>query len=524
MIKKCYYLIAAVVILIAAGCRTTPSHVLSASTTSLIFENAGVDSLDFEVSSDIVWTISGQHKYDWINVSPVQGKGKGIVVTVSVKANPGNIDRNGELTITATDVPAITVGIRQYAAKSISQKAIAGVTPPAADATPVSVITATDQYSGTVTWEPNDVKFTAGILYTATITLKPEAGFTFNGVPENFFTVSGATPPVTNAADGNVIKAVFPPIADGSINYPFLVNNENDLQKVGKGNNGWGLNKHYRQTANINMAGVTGWVPIGNAKTNFTGSYDGGGYTVSNLNIYTLTETEQGIFGYINATGIVRNMAVKNVIYNSAKENVGGIAGINFGTIENCYVTGEISGKSNIGGVSGINFGSVKNCYTTCNVNCNDTDIGGIVGTNGGTTEYCYTTGQVLTASAGGGIVGSNANLTSHCVALNSRVATSYNDENRVGRISGYNHGNLSSNYASVNMTITANGVNVTVTPNTSETHGGNILPNFYNGSDSGTWWNVTMGFSSDNWDFAANRLPYLKTTTKEAFKEGQGN
>ncbi len=91
----------------------------------------------------------------------------------------------------------------------VSIAAIEGVTAPERGASPVSVITETEQYTGTVTWNPADHPFAAGTVYTATITLTPKAGYTLSGVAVNFFTVAGAAS-VSNAADSGVITAVFP--------------------------------------------------------------------------------------------------------------------------------------------------------------------------------------------------------------------------------------------------------------------------------------------------------------------------
>ena len=94
-------------------------------------------------------------------------------------------------------------------AATISTAAIAGVTAPVTGATPVTTITATDQYTGTVTWAPTSSPFAGGTVYTATITLTPKAGYTLTGVAENFFTVAGTTSD-TNPAGSGVVTAVFP--------------------------------------------------------------------------------------------------------------------------------------------------------------------------------------------------------------------------------------------------------------------------------------------------------------------------
>jgi len=95
------------------------------------------------------------------------------------------------------------------AATKVTVSAIAGVTPPAMGETPVTTITATDQYTGTVTWSDSPVTFAASTVYTATITLTAKSGYTLTGVAADFFTVTGATSD-TNPADSGVVTAVFP--------------------------------------------------------------------------------------------------------------------------------------------------------------------------------------------------------------------------------------------------------------------------------------------------------------------------
>lgn len=93
----------------------------------------------------------------------------------------------------------------------INIAAIPGVTAPVTGATPVTEITETAQYTGTVSWSPAHKPFDAGRQYTATITLTPKSGYTLTGVTEDSFTVDGAT--TTNDADSGVVTAVFPATA-----------------------------------------------------------------------------------------------------------------------------------------------------------------------------------------------------------------------------------------------------------------------------------------------------------------------
>ncbi|MBN1630699.1 MAG: hypothetical protein JW990_13110, partial [Thermoleophilia bacterium] len=110
-----------------------------------------------------------------------------------------------------TAVRTFTVTVTGAAATIVNIPAIPGVTPPATGATPVTTITQTAQYTGTVSWSPAHNPFLAGQVYIATITLTAKPGYTFVGVPANFFSVAGAT--ATNPANSGVVTAVFPATA-----------------------------------------------------------------------------------------------------------------------------------------------------------------------------------------------------------------------------------------------------------------------------------------------------------------------
>jgi hypothetical protein len=94
----------------------------------------------------------------------------------------------------------------------INTAAIVGVTAPVTRAIPVTTITETDQYTGTVAWNGSPTTFAGGTIYTATITLTPKTGYTLTGVIANFFTVAGAT--ATNDANSGAVTAVFPATAN----------------------------------------------------------------------------------------------------------------------------------------------------------------------------------------------------------------------------------------------------------------------------------------------------------------------
>ena len=516
MKTKYLYMIIAAVILMAAGCRVPAAPVLDTSEDELSFAAEG-GTKTFEVRSNVRWSITG--KPAWLTVSPEKSNGI-VTVTVTAEANQTKYSRDVILKITTPDVDDVTVKVSQEAAPPtvVNIKAISGVTAPAAGATPVSVITETAQYSGTVAWTPAvDNVFEISTVYTATITLTPKTGFMLTGVAANFFEVAGATT-VSNAVGSGVITAIFPSTPDGSATNPFLVATVADLQKIGN-DPVWTLFMHYRQTAKINMEDVNNFTPISYC----SGSYDGGGYSIANL---TISGTAgQGLFGTISTNSAVRNVALINVNINSTEFYTGGIASFNSGVIENCYVTGKVSGKDYVGGVTGFNDGVIKNCYTTCDVTGSGEYTGGITGSfeRGLNIAYCYATGKITGTNVVGGIVGGNFSpdtRVERCVALNKEVSAS----NRgIGRIAAYNNGILTGNYARERgMLFEEDGEIIFITSSASGIHGEDADEIDYNGANSGTWWKNTVGFSDTNWTFEKDRLPHLKTTTGEAFDETQ--
>ena len=195
------------------------------------------------------------------------------------------------------------------------------------------------------------------------------------------------------------------------------------------------------------------WIPIGDVRTNhdFIGTFDGGNHTISNLDVWVKQKKDDdqdpgddvtnngnvaGLFGKIGAGGTVKdviissgtNIHVKNP---TADCSVGGIAGINNGTIIGCSnavkVTGNFS-TSNVGGIVGENHGTIQNCYNLGSVYTTNTQnhIGGIVGNNAGNVQNCFTRCEI---TAGGKppygtvtpypLAGNNGGTVSGCFYMN---------------------------------------------------------------------------------------------------------
>ena len=222
--------------------------------------------------------------------------------------------------------------------------------------------------------------------------------------------------------DINALKPTSSDTPDDSFNPgsgtdddPYKVHDDETLRKVGTGD-GWEMDSHYIQIDDIVLSPKP-WDPIGyyiddNDNNTFTGSFDGGIYTISNLKIIGSTDDYQGLFGYIKGPNAqVINVKLENVDINGDK-NVGGVAGYvaDGGHVTNCYSTGTVDGNENVGGVVGHvkGGGYVTNCSSAAEIGGNEY-VGGVVGyiENGGRVAYCFSACNITGRSnATGGVVG----------------------------------------------------------------------------------------------------------------------
>lgn len=156
------------------------------------------------------------------------------------------------------------------------------------------------------------------------------------------------------------------------------------------------------------------WIPIGTSENPFKCTFEGQDNTISGIYINDSVSAYQGLFGYIDGATI-KNLAVEGYI--KGGKYVGGIAGRNAGTIENCYNTGTITGSVNfVGGIAGFNKETIENCYNTGTVEGSDNKVGGIAGASDGIIENCYNTGTVTGNNDVGGIAGASGLVTiSNC-------------------------------------------------------------------------------------------------------------
>lgn len=197
----------------------------------------------------------------------------------------------------------------------------------------------------------------------------------------------------------------------GTLTNPYQISDTSSLRQLSdgvKGGNNY-TNTYFILTNNIDMSGVTNFIPIGGWNSNgtsysdtkyFKGNFNGNGKIISNLTILkdsTVSSNEYiGLFGLVEANGLVKNLGIVNA-RTRGYENVGTICGrIDNGTIENCYSTGLVGGNNIVGGLIGNSDGGiVKNCYSTANV-YGVTYVGGFAGNlYYANTQYCYSAGNV---------------------------------------------------------------------------------------------------------------------------------
>ena len=188
-------------------------------------------------------------------------------------------------------------------------------------------------------------------------------------------------------------------------------------------------------TADIDLTGKV-WTPIGTGYDNsYTGTFDGGGHTITGLTV-TTNDGYAGLFGYIGDAGTVKNVVMDGIqiTCNHRLGSAGGVAGFSRGgTIENCSVSGSVNGTLYVGGVVGDQLGgTITGCSSSATVK-GTRCAGGVAGeTNSGATmAACYATGNVtieidpINSIHGGGLVGFNiGNSIIACYATGNVTST----------------------------------------------------------------------------------------------------
>ena len=293
-------------------------------------------------------------------------------------------------------------------------------------------------------------------------------GFNFTTTPGasgNNWVMVDADGTLNNA--GGAAGATFPMLAS---EYATNIVNAHQLQLMAMI-----TTASYTLGANINAVatgnstdvwGSSTFIPVGNSTTQFTGTFDGLGHTISNLTIIRPTEEYVGLFGNIGTSSFISNVALVGGTV-SGNNYVGELVGWNSGTINNSSVTGgTVTGVSDVGGLVGYNDGTISGSYGSgpaavavfaiTGVGATAINVGGLVGYNNGTISGSYVTDgsgygiSIYSVSSGaGGLVGYNSSSGSitNSYVSGSAGGISVNGTNTVGGLVGNNFGTISSSY-----------------------------------------------------------------------------
>ena len=238
---------------------------------------------------------------------------------------------------------------------------------------------------------------------------------------------------------------------DGS----YTVYNADGLMNIAELVNGGKTDINITLDKNIDLTGKA-WTPIGTDYDNsYKGTFDGGGHTITGLT-FTTNDEFAGLFGWLNRAGTVKNVVMEGVQITSNQiygGSIGGVVGSSWGTIENCSVSGNVSGTVYVGGVVGVQIGgSITGCSSSATVK-GTVDVGGVAGqTNSNATmTACYATGNVIIEInpkkniAGGSLVGMNAGISLLACYATGNVTSTGSSTGKV-HIGGF----LGNNYTTV--------------------------------------------------------------------------
>ena len=237
--------------------------------------------------------------------------------------------------------------------------------------------------------------------------------------------------------------------AGGSGDYenPYLIANEHHLMNIEKN-----MSAHYKLTADIDLSGISDWEPIGGlyieeGDLGFTGSLDGNGYSIKNLQRTELVPTvgsrsSFGLFGYVGSGAIIKNIKFENVKVHISRvtsdSNVRAWFGIVAGRCEGATITniessgmfkcdGFVYGVAIIGGLCGFTANStIESCINNMEIlSCRYYAVaGGILG-------YSKNT-KIINCVNNGNIKAAAASLSGHCAAAGSIVAIGHNTNRSV--------------------------------------------------------------------------------------------
>ena len=285
------------------------------------------------------------------------------------------------------------------------------------------------------------------------------------------------------------------------------------------------------------------WPGIGTNSYKYKGTFDGNGKTIT-LHINAPNGTEyEGLFRYLASGAKVQNLTVGGTIsgtlsaaryiggiaaYNDGGSitncastvqitatavksdgRFGGIAGMNIGTISQCYASGSVTiPQGKCGGIAGSNTSIISDCYSTASVSINNAGyVAGICGMNSGTITHCYATGTMKTGSSGtaAGIAGQNqtGGTITGCAALNSSITGGINYTYAIA----FNKATVTDciRYSGIRYGTSGTGTPGDASAIPAKSHTECLTRNTYTA--------LGWTFDADTWGFTTGHLPYLQKT-----------
>ena len=265
---------------------------------------------------------------------------------------------------------------------------------------------------------------------------------------------------------------------NGSRLNPYLISSINGLKNLR--NTTAFYSSHFRLTQNLTFhtsdydSASSGWIAIGNELNAFQGSFDGGNYTIHNLQITNSSKKHAGLFGISagelsnfhleNTTIVARNNSGSLVAQNEGSvansftiqanisgTNAGGLVGLNLGSISASSAVSTVIG-TNAGGLVGHNLGSVNRSFSV--VNATGSLVGGLIGKNTGSVNSSFSVVNV-TGGDVGGLIGQNTGsvATSYSIGTISGIVA--------GGLIGWNSGSVSTCFGFANVTATGKFANI---------------------------------------------------------------
>ena len=258
---------------------------------------------------------------------------------------------------------------------------------------------------------------------TLSAAINPEAGSFYN-ITLNY------DPGYTEVSEGN-----------------YTVNNEKGLKNLAELVNNGATDINITLNTDLNLTNME-WTPIGTESQPYTGTFDGNNYTITGLTV-NQTRNYVGLIGCIGSDGTVKNVKLENVNITGDGYFVGGVAGTNYGTIENCSVDGTLTNYVQyLGGVVGDNLGSIIGCSSSGTITGTGPNVGGIGGQSvGGTIMACYSVANIKGRSSSGGVLGQTNRETVVIACYHAKGNVTGEQSRMIGGVIGWNYGKVTACY-----------------------------------------------------------------------------